>query len=66
VIEPRAAVLGVSIEPGRFVPAGVIVSRQDIADRLPEITPSYALRRRNASALHASRTLARAYARGAR
>ena len=66
VIEPRAAVLGVSIEPGRFVPAGVIVSRQDIADRLPEITPSYALRRRNASAVHASRALARAYARGAR
>lgn len=66
VIEPRAAVLGVSIEPGRFVPAGVIVSRQDIADRLPEITPSYALRRRNASAVHASRALARAYARAAR
>jgi carbonic anhydrase len=66
VIEPRAAVLGVAIEPGRFVPAGVIVSRQDIADRLPEITPSYALRRRNASALQASRALARAYARGAR
>lgn len=63
VIEPRAAVLGVSIEPGRFVPAGVIVSRQDIADRLPEITPSYALRRRNASAVHASRALGRAYGR---
>ena len=66
VIEPRAAVLGVSIEPGRFVPAGVIVSTQDIADRLPEITPSYALRRRNASAVHASRALARAYSRAAR
>jgi carbonic anhydrase len=66
VIEPRAVVLGVSVAAGRFVPAGVIVSNQDVADRLPEITPSYALRRRNQASVHASRALAAAYVRATR
>ncbi len=66
VIEPGAAVLGVTIPEHRYVPAGVVVNRQQIADQLPEITASYPLRHRNRASLHASRVLTEAYARAAR
>ena len=62
VIEPRATVLGVRIPAARYVPAGVVVNRQSIADQLPEITASYPLRHRNRSCLKSSRTLVEAYA----
>ena len=55
VIEPGAKVLGVRVPRECYVPAGVVVDRQDIADRLPEITPSYRLRHRNRASLHVSR-----------
>lgn len=64
IIEPSASVLGVRIPPHRYVPAGVVVDRQRIADQLPDITAAYRLRSRNQIALRSARTLVEAYTEG--
>jgi len=57
VIEPGARVLGVTIPSYRYVPAGVVVNRQSVADQLPEITAGYVLRHRNQASVEANRVL---------
>lgn len=44
VIEPKALVMGVDIDDGRYVPAGALITTQTAADNLPLITPSYPLK----------------------
>jgi carbonic anhydrase/acetyltransferase-like protein (isoleucine patch superfamily) len=44
VIEPGAAVMGVRVPPGRYVPAHLVVIDQDAAEALPRIGPRYPLR----------------------
>jgi carbonic anhydrase/acetyltransferase-like protein (isoleucine patch superfamily) len=44
VIEPGAKVIGVNVPPGRYVPAGAVITTQSAADGLPEITFSYGLK----------------------
>jgi carbonic anhydrase/acetyltransferase-like protein (isoleucine patch superfamily) len=53
-IEPGAVVIGVRIPRECYVPAGAVIDRQEVADRLPEITASYRYRHR-ARALLAKR-----------
>ena len=63
VVEPAAVVIGVRIAAGRYVPAGVVVNQQSVADHLPEITPSYPLRHRARAVATQSRQRTEAYQR---
>ena len=62
VIEPAANVIGVTIAPGRYVPAGMTVATQQAADALPAITPDYRFATLNAAVVHVNTSLADGYA----
>jgi carbonic anhydrase/acetyltransferase-like protein (isoleucine patch superfamily) len=62
-IEPGARVIGVTIAPGRYVPAGMTVVDQTAADALPEITESYSMRTINDAVVHVNTSLAEGYSR---
>lgn len=45
--------IGVQIQPGRYVPAGAVITTQSAADALPPITFSYGLRDLNGQTVRA-------------
>lgn len=61
VIEPCAKVIGVKIESGRYVPAGEIIKTQEQADKLPLITPQYAMKNLNEEVVHVNKELNKGY-----
>ena len=61
VIEPGAKVIGVTIPADRYVPAESVVTKQELADTLPEITDDYAYATLNDGVLHVNQSLAEAY-----
>ncbi len=63
VLEPRALVMGVTVAPGRYVPAGMVVRTQSEADALPTIDASYPFAHLNEGVLHVNHALAEAYER---
>ncbi|AEA47410.1 gamma carbonic anhydrase family protein [Archaeoglobus veneficus] len=61
VIEPGAKVIGVTIPDGRYVPAGMAVTNQSVADNLPEITEDYPFKHTNEAVVHVNIELAKGY-----
>nr|HPM41043.1 hypothetical protein [bacterium] len=61
VVEPRARLVGVTVPPERYVPAGSCISNQAEADRLPRIDERYPFRAQNAEAVRVNTELVRAY-----
>jgi carbonic anhydrase len=61
VLEPRALVMGVRIQAGRYVPAGAVVRTQAAADALPRIDESYPFAHLNEGVLHVNHELAEGY-----
>lgn len=61
VIEPGAKLMGVTVESGRYVPAGMIVNSQAIADDLPLIDDDYPMRGLNVEVVKVNCELARVY-----
>ncbi len=61
VVEPGAKVIGVHVPPGRYVPAGSVVTSQAQADDLPRITFSYGLSGINDAVVHVNTSLADGY-----
>lgn len=61
VVEPAAKVIGVTIAPGRYVPAGAVITTQTQADALPLITAEYAYRTINEGVIHVNTQLADGY-----
>lgn len=61
VIEPGARVIGVSIPPRRYVPAGQTVTDQKVADRLPGITDDYPFGHLNDAVVHVNTSFAESY-----
>lgn len=61
VLEPTSAAIGVTIPDGRYVPAGTVVTSQDEADRLPEITDDYAYKNTNEAVVYVNVNLAEGY-----
>lgn len=57
VIEPAAKVIGVKIASNRYVPAGEIIKTQEQADKLPVITPDYAMKSLNADVVKVNKEL---------
>jgi carbonic anhydrase/acetyltransferase-like protein (isoleucine patch superfamily) len=61
VIEPAARVIGVTVPPHRYVPAGQTVTEQRAADALPAITDSYPFRSLNDAVVHVNTSFAAGY-----
>jgi carbonic anhydrase len=61
VIEPGAKVIGVIVPPGHYVPAGMVLTDQKLADQLPEITEAYAFAGLNQAVVHVNTTFAEQY-----
>ena len=61
VIEPGAQVIGVKVPAGRYVPAGMALTKQTDADNLPEITEAYSFREINKAVVHVNTQLADGY-----
>ncbi|MGE0443185.1 MAG: hypothetical protein AB7L66_10290 [Gemmatimonadales bacterium] len=61
VIEPGAKVIGVTIPAHRYVPAGMTVTDQKEADKLPPITDTYAFRSLNDAVVHVNTSFASGY-----
>ena len=61
VIEPGVVLMGVTVPDRRYVPAGAVVTRQEQADRLPEITDDYPMKDMNKGVVHVNTSLASAY-----
>jgi carbonic anhydrase/acetyltransferase-like protein (isoleucine patch superfamily) len=61
VVEPGAKVIGVRIMDGRYVPAGSVINKQELADKLPTITEDYPFRTLNEAVVHVNTQLADGY-----
>lgn len=61
VIEPGAKLIGVKIAPGRYVPAGSVITAQAQADALPPIPNGYAYATINDDMVHVNTQLADGY-----
>ena len=61
VIEPGARVIGVTVPPRRYVPAGVTVTDQAAANRLPMITDAYAFKDLNEAVVRVNTSFAAGY-----
>jgi carbonic anhydrase/acetyltransferase-like protein (isoleucine patch superfamily) len=66
VIEPGAKVIGVIVPPGRYVPAGTVLTDQKLADKLPEITEAYPFAGLNEAVVHVNTIFAEQYGEVAR
>ena len=61
VVEPGAKVIGVTVEEGRYIPAGSVVVTQEAADALPKITAAYGFATLNAGVLEVNEAFADKY-----
>ncbi len=66
VIEPAAKVIGVTIAPHHYVPAGMTVTDQKVADKLPMITDDYPFRSLNDAVVHVNTSFAASYGKAAK
>lgn len=61
VLEPTAAAIGVTVPDGRYIPAGMVATSQEEADKLPEITEDYAYKHTNEAVVYVNVHLAEGY-----
>ncbi|MDD1744456.1 MAG: carbonic anhydrase [Candidatus Methanoperedens sp.] len=61
VLEPGVRIVGVTIPDGRYVPLGMIVSNQSVADNLPVITEDYVFVNLNKGVVYVNTNLAAGY-----
>ncbi|MBT8356722.1 MAG: carbonic anhydrase [Desulfobacterales bacterium] len=61
VLEPGCILMGVTVEAGRYVPAGTVLKNQQYADNLPRITEDYPLKNLNKGVVHVNTHLAEGY-----
>lgn len=61
VLEPTSGAIGVTIPDGRYVPAGVVVTSQAEADKLPEVTDDYGYKHTNEAVVYVNTNLADGY-----
>lgn len=61
VLEPGARIIGVTVPPGRYVPAGQVITTQAAADKLPPVKAGYSFYGINEKVLEVNRELAAGY-----
>ncbi len=65
VVEPGAKVIGVTVAPGHYVPAGTTVVDQSMADKLPAIAEGYGYKGLNDAVVRVNEAFAAGYAKAA-
>jgi len=63
VLEPKSAAIGVTIADGKYIPAGVVITKQADADALKNIAdePNYAYKTTNEAVVYVNTNLAKGY-----
>lgn len=61
VLEPTSGAIGVTVPDGRYIPAGVVVTSQAEADKLPVITDDYGYKHTNEAVVYVNTNLADGY-----
>lgn len=61
VIEPGVILMGVKVPDHRYAPVGSVISTQEQADKLPEITENYSMKDLNKGVVHVNTRLAKGY-----
>ncbi len=61
VLEPGCILMGVTVDAGRYVPAGTVLKEQQDADNLPSITDDYPLKDFNKGVVRVNTSLADGY-----
>ena len=61
VLEPKSAAIGVNVSDGKYIPAGVVVTSQNQADKLPNVCEGYAYQHTNEAVVHVNTNLAKGY-----
>ena len=61
VIEPGVILMGVKVPDCRYAPVGSVISTQEQADNLPEITDHYPMKDLNRGVVHVNTNLAKGY-----
>ncbi len=61
VVEPAAKLIGVTVPEGRYVPEGMVLTKQADADNLPPITDDYPFATLNEGVLHVNEQLCTGY-----
>jgi carbonic anhydrase/acetyltransferase-like protein (isoleucine patch superfamily) len=61
VLEPKSVAIGVTISDNKYIPAGMIVTSQTDADKLPIITEDFAYKHINEAVVHVNTNLAKGY-----
>lgn len=61
VLEPGTKIVGVTIPDGRYVPTGMIINNQTVADNLPAITDDYVFKNLNKGVINVNINLAKGY-----
>lgn len=64
VLEPGSKIIGVTIPKGRYVKAGQVVTSQEEADKLPEVTLDYSYHNLNTKFVSVNMELAKGYKKG--
>lgn len=61
VLEPKSGVVGASVPDNRYIPAGVVITSQEDADKLPEIYEDYPYKNTNKAVVKVNIKLADGY-----
>jgi carbonic anhydrase/acetyltransferase-like protein (isoleucine patch superfamily) len=63
VLEPGCILMGITIDDGRYAPAGTVLKNQKDADNLPRITEDYPFKKINEGVVKVNTRLANGYSR---
>jgi len=61
VLEPKSAAIGVTIPDGRYISAGMVITKQKDADNLPAVFEGYTYQKTNAAVVDVNDNLAKGY-----
>jgi carbonic anhydrase/acetyltransferase-like protein (isoleucine patch superfamily) len=61
VLEPKSAAIGVNIPDGRYISAGMVITKQKDADNLPAVFEGYTYQKTNAAVVYVNDNLAKGY-----
>ena len=61
VLEPKSAAIGVTIPDGRYISAGMVITKQNEADTLPAVFEGYTYQKTNAAVVDVNDNLAKGY-----
>ncbi len=61
VLEPKSAAIGVTIPEGRYISAGMVITKQKDAENLPAVFEGYTHQKKNSAVVDVNDNLAKGY-----